>query len=339
MTAITNLNQSIQFQSKENAMENTIATFVKMSAAELASNKQDGVRQARITFVEREDKTIQFVEIVSNLDAPWIVKGMDKKDRMDILNAHGEVVNIIKDSVSEGAKHALWAAVEVYHQHRMAILEHGLHVFDVDFSRSAEVVCGGVAAWNTNANFARYTPSQGWVELIARNVGNGAVSYSMGDVFPDGKETKHDYEDMLISGSANFRLAIPVIWNMSNPDENGKPQSTFMDAVVEALELEREASIEKSREKLTRWVGRTTARDNATSGAVSGRVVKDDELVVNTVDGEELDLSTMATGTLFVYAKTAKGWMFQDRFTWDNTPKARNLVPEYRYRSFSTVRL
>lgn len=308
-------------------MNNTITALAVVSNVELAEAKASGKWPlARITVLSGDPdpatgrKRRYYAEIVSNPDAGWVTKG--------------DPGRYIEQAELEDLKHAAWAAVEVFHQRRCVVMEHGTHILDVDVSKTPEAVVGAVAAWSTHPTFGKYAPSEGWVQLLARNVGGGHVHYVAGGLLSDGQETKYDYEDMLTEGTANFRLFIPPFLDAVR---EGGGEKSWVDALIESLELEPEASKAKSREALTRWHMNDDAFQGARRDIVTGRVPGMEALVLNSVvDGEVIDLSEVESGArLYVYAKVGPQWISLRTVLWDQSATAVALVNRNRQYRFS----
>lgn len=250
-------------------------------------------------------------EVVTNLDSSWVVKdGKDSAGRFlegDALNA--EVHDI---------KHALWACVDVLHTHRLTVMEHGCHIFGFDDGK-AETVAGAVAAWCRNPKFVALAPREGWVNVLWRNghyVAREPLGYDA--------ETKHDYEDMILTGSANFHLEIPIFLQK------------WADTVVEALSLSAEDSVAKSRLNLGGWQIRQD-----TNGKVTGQIANGSLPEVGTVtlldkDGNTLPLAQVKPGTLLYFYRKLNGVLVLQPpvIAWDGSARRLGTVADYSHKGF-----
>ena len=73
------------------------------------------------------------------------------------------------------------------------------YAFDFD-ANAPEIVAGAVAGWCANPKFAQFSKNpEGWTQLIWRN-----GHFASGSTLIEAASVKHDYMDLLSTGSANF---------------------------------------------------------------------------------------------------------------------------------------
>jgi hypothetical protein len=307
---------------------NQLPVFSIVTNTELAQAKTEGrYPLASITFLKADKPDVNnrmrvyYAEIVSNIEAAWVTKGSPDRD--------------IDQIELEDLKHAAWAGVEVFYQHRNAVMEHGTHILDVDMTKTPERNVGAIAAWSTHPNFSKYAPQEGWVALKARNVGAGNIHYVVGGPLSDGQETKYDYEDMLVSQSANFRLFIPPFLDTPKVFADGTVGGTWIETLLSSLQLPREESIAASKVAATKFAINQDAYEGAKRDVANDRVIPASALCVGDVDGNPLDLAEVTDVRVHVYAKIGGSFTMLRSFTWDHSPFAVALVNKYRQHLFS----
>lgn len=307
-------------------MENTaLKTVAIVTVEELNAAKSNGSWPLAHVMIQKNAETgvAHYVEIVSDVDAPWITKG---GPNVDYTNGQNQTV------LSE-LKHAMWAAVEVFHQHKLAVHESGLHLFAIDETKP-EAVIGAVASWCQNPIFAQFAPSDGWKALRMRKVA-GNVRYIPGDWANDDQSTKYDYEDMLLGCEANFRLFLPA-WLSNSRMADG---NTWIGAVINALTLEREESIAESKKAIIRWSTNQSEHQQAARAASSGKTIDASKLVVPQFGGGTIDVDRLSTPiTLYCYTVDGDKDSFLCAISYDGSTYKKGLVAAKRHHFFSLDR-
>jgi hypothetical protein len=305
--------KSNQLKGELNHMEN-LQLFKILTTEEYNASKESGTWPLASIVAVRSDypdadghRSVYFLEVVSDVNAPWVNKGTRNKEGDQLSR---EVEDI---------KHAAWAAVEVFHQHRNTVMESGCHILGFDENRPEVVGAGAVAAWCRNPKFARFAPREGWSEIIWRNghyIGGAELQY--------GQEAKHDYEDMLVTHAANFHIAIPPFL------------AKWAETVVDALEAEAEESKKVSGQRLTGWTIRQDVRQAVVRHETNGSTPPVGDVSFLLTDGTSMPLSEVSPAdVLYFYRRVDGQFVYQAYVAWDGSSYRRAMIAENARRGFA----
>ena len=242
-------------------------TYAVLSDLELAHIKETAPEsQAKVTFIKSKfapDSSTEYpegtnyiwrVEVLSNLDAGWVIKDY-RKPAQGNNGVWTEQVKADSKVILMDGIHAITAGVEFFHVNRL-VHSVGLHILATDTS-SPESVVGAVYGSSTDSQFGRFAIENQWTEIIARKIGN-EYRYLAGSAAGYDRSTKYDYEDMLFLEQANFSVVLDIrnsMTDLSNPE-------SFVSRQIRLLSLERTEAQEQSKVDSQNWIDRSKISQN-----------------------------------------------------------------------------